>query len=143
MPNTTRTMIKIPKDLSDSAKEIWKEKYAQITKGEFRVNIGVLDETLFKSYVIAIDMYNKVYKEWKDTGEKTKIYEIYKIDAEGNTFCEMIPNPLIKELRECEKRMTALASELGFTPDKRMKQEKFDDKKRKGKPKAKQSNLFN
>lgn len=142
MADVTRTMVKVPKDLSDTAKEIWKEKYKQITKGEFRVNIGVLDETLFKSYVVAVEMYNKVYDEWKATGESTKIYSIYKITNDGDVFAELIPNPLIKELRECEKRMTALASELGFTPDKRMKQEKYDDKKRKGKPKTKKSNLF-
>lgn len=105
------TDSEMPKGLTGGAKKTWLEYMSKYKKF-----LNPLDKQVFAQFCITKDIYDNLYNTWKRKGKKVYVkVDIFNKSGELTGSKEVV-NPLFKEIREQEKRVTALAEELGFTP---------------------------
>lgn len=114
----------MPQGLTKNAKEIWNnvvDLYDKVYEATGRRLICIMDTDSLKSYCIYKDILDKLYIEYtkdeniyKTIKTKTKsTTETTKRDGENE---KKVINPIFREIRQMETRLTVLASELCLTP---------------------------
>lgn len=124
IPTVQSAKLKPPKELTDGAKKEW----LRIVKlySEFPEPIlNDLDVELLKSYCIYVDLRNRLYQECVQTENLfyTSITTSVSTTKMPNATAQRagqikktIINPILREIRQIESRITVLANELGLTP---------------------------
>lgn len=104
-----------PQGLTGGAKKTW-EFYIEVYHSNNGSQLHPLDKQVFMQFCIAKDIYDNLYKTYKKEGKKVYIeQDVY--NKNGDIICtKTVVNPLFKEIRDQEKRVTLLADALGFTP---------------------------
>jgi len=109
--------LKCPKEFTGTLKKLWKY-YASKENSE---QIQKEDYQMLKQFIVATYQYNLLLDKFRVGG-----YNVFIDDKKG------IPqeNPILKPMRDAEKRVTALATELGFSPNARKKLKKIVEPKK-------------
>jgi P27 family predicted phage terminase small subunit len=97
---------------------IGKKRYIEL--GNYLLDLGlftVIDADAFAAYCQLYSDWVKLSKEIKKDGSDVQLK--HTIDAGGNEFLEMKPNPRIIMKRETLKLMKSFLSEFGMTPSSR------------------------
>ncbi len=116
-----------PKDLTDGAKKEWRRIVRLFRQGDTQI-INNLDLYMLKAYCIEVDIYDRLYKQWRDEGcaiikdSKTDTAR-QTLDAQmvvteqsvGNTRKKII-NPLLDALQKHANSIRVYAEQLGLTP---------------------------
>ncbi len=113
-PKPKRTIPSCPKHIDSIAKKRWKEL------SKFLFDLGLLTEIDGD----ALGAYCQLYADWvrlenEIREDKSDIQLKHTIDAAGNEFLEMKPNPRIVMKRETLKLMKSFLAEFGMTPSSR------------------------
>ena len=114
----------MPKGLTVKAQNIWNsvvELYENVYEATGKRLICVMDTDSLKSYCIYKDILDKLYSEYT---KDENIYKVIKTKTKSKTETttrdgeneKKVINPLFREIRQIETRLTLLASELCLTP---------------------------
>lgn len=114
----------MPLGLTKKAKSIWNsvvDLYEKVYEATGKRLICIMDTDSLKSYCIYKDILDKLYEEYT---KDENIYKVIKTKTKSKTETttrdgeneKKVINPLFREIRQIETRLTLLASELCLTP---------------------------
>ncbi len=101
--------LECPSDMSAGAKKEWK----RIIDLYRTCNINVLndlDKATLKSYCVAVDQRDLLYKKWQKEGCELMVLQPTK------NGIKTVPNPILRELDRYANTIRILAEELALTP---------------------------
>jgi len=100
--------LECPKEFNSTLKKMWK----YYSTAEFADRFQKEDLQVFKQFIISSYQYNLLADQFRIDG-----YNVTIKDKHGFP----VVNPILKPMRDIEKRVSALANELGFSPTARKK----------------------